>query len=57
MNESIRQVLIMTVAGLLFCIAVTILLLEIRALTVMEKAAVVQDQVVWEKGAEDLCGE
>lgn len=57
MNESIRQVLIMTVAGLLFCIAVTILLLEIKAVRGMEKATFVQEYVVWEKGAEDLCGE
>ena len=57
MNESIRQVLIMTVAGLLFCLAVTLLLLEIKAVTNIEKAAAVQNYAVWEKGAKDLCGE
>ena len=31
MNESIRQGLIMTVAGILFCIAVTMLMLELKA--------------------------
>lgn len=57
MNESIKQVLIMAVAGILFCLAVTVLLLEIKAVSEMGKADAAQNYAVWEKGSGDICGE
>ena len=57
MNESIKQGLIMAVAGILFCLAVTILMMELKAVTDMGKAAVIQSGAVRAEGAEDLCTE
>ena len=49
MNEDIRQILIMTVAGILFCLAVTLLLLELKAVSNIERAAVVRNNAFWEE--------
>ena len=57
MNESIKQGLIMAVAGILFCLAVTILMMELKAVTDMGKAAVIQAGAVRAEGDEDLCME
>ncbi len=57
MNESIKQGLIMTVAGILFCLAVTMLMMEMKAVADMGRAVSIQTGAVRAEGAEDLCTE
>ncbi len=58
MNENIKQGLIMTVAGILFCLAVTILMMELKTVADMGKAASIQTGTIRVEGAEDyLCTE
>ena len=53
MKDSIVQGLMAAVAGMMFCIAVTLLLFEVKAISDMERNADANYGVVWEKGADD----
>jgi len=56
-NESIKQGLTAFVAGILFCIAVTVLLTEIDMIRTFEKVSRVNSETVWEKGTDSICRE
>ena len=56
MKDSIIQGLMSAVAGILFCIAVTLLLSELKAISDMERIADRNYGVVWEKDTDNYDG-